>query len=59
MRRALLVYRDKDVLLRAQTEGDAGNVVAAVARAAVSGLPIRVAAAIKSPAKKRTARAGR
>lgn len=59
LRRALLVYRDKDVLLRAQAMGDAATVVAALSRAASSGLPIRVAPPLKAPAKKRAAKAGK
>lgn len=59
LRRALLVYRDKDVLLRAQADGDAATVVAALSRAAASGLPIRVAPPLKAQAKKKVSRAGK
>jgi xylose isomerase len=59
LRRALLVYRDKDVLLKAQAEGGAAAVACAVARAVDGGLPIRVVTSLKGPAKKRPTRAGR
>ncbi len=58
LRRALLVYRDKDVLLRAQSVGGPESALDAVKRAMVSGLPIRVPGPLKAPARKRAKPAG-